>query len=159
MGQYDLAIESELGCLRRQPNSFFAHLILGWAYEQERKFPEALSELRTAVQLTNKAALTLSAFGEALAESGDRRGAIAVLEELQQRERAGYVPAYDIALIYAALGDKDRAFEWLGRAQQERSSFLPYITWDRRADSLRGDPRFSKLLGRLGLPRAAAPGS
>lgn len=159
MRQYDRAIATELNCLQREPKSFFAHVILGWAYEQKRMFPEAVSELRAAVQLASKMPFTLSAYGEALAESGDRRGAIELLAGLKERARTGYVSAYDIALIYAALGEKNRAFEWLDRAQVERASFLPYITWDRRADSLRADPRFGELLLRLGLAQTASSGS
>ena len=119
-------------------------------------FPEAVSELRQAVQLANKMAFTLSAYGEALAESGDRRGAAEVLATLQERARTEFVSAYDVSLIYAALGDRDRAFEWLDKAQAERAAFLPYVTWDRRADSLRADPRFAKLLQRLGLTQTAS---
>jgi hypothetical protein len=119
-------------------------------------FREAVSELREAVQLADKAPFTLSAYAEALAESGDRRGATVVLTELERNAKTGYVSAYDISLVYAALGDRNRAFAWLDKAQAERSAFLPYITWDRRADSLRADPRFNTLLQRLGL---AQPGS
>lgn len=118
-------------------------------------YPEAVTELREAVQLANKMAFTLSAYGEALAESGDRRGAAEVLATLQERAKTNYVSAYDIGLIYAALGDRDRAFEWLDKARAERAAFLPYITWDRRADSLRADPRFGKLLQQLGLAQTA----
>ena len=120
-------------------------------------FPEAVSELREAVKLANKMAFTLSAYGEALAESGDRRGAAEVLATLEERARTKYVSAYDIGLIYAALGDRNQAFAWLDKAQVERAAFLPYITWDRRADSLRADPRFTKLLQRLGLAQTASP--
>ncbi len=156
MRQYDRAIESELGCLQRQPKLFFAHVILGWAYEQKHMFPEALSELRQAVQITNNDSFALSAYGEALAEAGDRRGAREVVTQLQERAQTKYVSAYDMALIYAALGDKDQAFECLARAQRERDSFLPYITWDRRADSLRADSRYHKLLQQLGLTETAS---
>jgi tetratricopeptide (TPR) repeat protein len=162
--QYDRAIATELSCLRRQPKSFFAHVILGWAYEQKRMYREAVSELRAAVQRADNASFTLSAYAEALAESGDRRGATEVLARLLERAKAGYVSAYDIGLIYAALGDRNRAFEWLDKARSERAAFLPYITWDRRADSLRADPRFGILLQRLELTQtgsapAHAPGT
>ncbi len=156
MRQYDQAIESELGCLRRQPKSFFAHVILGWAYEQKRMFPEALSELRQAVQITNSASFALSAYGEALAEAGDRRGAREILTQLQERAKTGYVSAYAMGLIYAALDDKTPAFQYLERAQRERDSFLPYITWDRRADRLRADSRYLKLLQQVGLTETAS---
>ncbi len=156
MRQYDRAIASELNCLRREPKSFFAHVILGWAYEQKRMFPEALSELREATQITNNFPFTLSAYAEALAESGNRRGAMEVLKQVQERAKTKYVSSYDVGLIYAALGNKDAAFEWLEKAEVERASFLPYITWDRRADSLRDDPRFEKLLHQLGLTKIAS---
>ena len=126
-------------------------MILGWTYEQKRMFPEALAELRTAVQLSGDAPLTLASYGHALAASGDRRGAGEVLEKLLALAKARYVSAYDIAIVYAGLGDRERAFHWLDQAQRERSSFLPYITWDRRADNLRSDARFHLLLQRLGL--------
>ena len=138
-------------CLRRQPKNFFAHLILGWAYERKQMFPEALSELRETVQLTHDAPLTLAAFGEAQAESGDRRGALAVLKQLEERAKTKYVSAYDVSMIYAALGDNGRAFQWLQKAERDHASFLPYITWDRRADGLRSDPRLAALLQRMGL--------
>lgn len=114
-------------------------------------FPEALAELRTTTQLTHNAPLAEASFGEALAESGDRRAAAAVLGELQETAKTRYVSAYDVSMIYAALGDHDRAFEWLARAEHDHATFLPYITWDRRADGLRSDPRFAALLQRLGL--------
>ena len=119
-------------------------------------FPEAISNLREAARLTHDFPFVLSAYGEALAESGDRPGAKETLARLRERAKTVYVSAYDVGLIYAALGDKDQAFEWLATAQRERASFLPYITWDRRADSLRADPRFGDLLRQLDLPQAAA---
>lgn len=114
-------------------------------------FPEALVELREAARLTNNSPLLLSAYGEALAESGDRQGSLEVLGRVQQLRKDRYVSPYDVSMIYAALGKKDRAFEWLDRARRDRASFLPYITWDRRADNLRSDARFDVLLRQLGL--------
>lgn len=142
-------------CLRRQPKNFFAHVILGWAYEQKRMFPEALAELREAVKLTNGASFTVAAYGQALAASGNRRGAADTLSQLKERAKKSYVSGYDIALIYAGLGGNDEAFRWLEQAERDHASMLPYVTWDRRADPLRRDPRFAALLHVLGLPPAA----
>ena len=151
MGQYDRAINSELTCLRREPKSFWAHVILGWAYEQKKMYPQALAELQEAVKLTNAAPFTLAAYGEAVAASGDRPGALDVLAQLQEKAKLRYVSAYDISMIYAGLNDRQMAFRWLDKAEQDHASLLPYITWDRRADNLRADPRFQTLLRRLGL--------
>jgi hypothetical protein len=56
------------------------------------------------------------------------------------------VDPYQMSLIYVALGDKDRAFELLARARDERSGGIPDLKVDPRLDSLRSDPRFSELL-------------
>ena len=59
-----------------------------------------------------------------------------------------------IATVYASLGEKDKAFEYLEKAYEERSSDLPYfLKSDLRIDNLRSDPRFQDLLRRIGLPQ------
>jgi len=73
---------------------------------------------------------------------------IADLEELSKRR---YVPPYNIALIYTGLGENDRAFEWLQKAYEERSSRLVWLKVVPEVDSLRADPRFQDLLRRVGL--------
>ena len=58
-----------------------------------------------------------------------------------------------IATIYAGLGDKDRAFEFLERAYQERSWDIAwFLKADLRVDNLRSDPRFQDLVHRVGYP-------
>ena len=62
------------------------------------------------------------------------------------------MPAFHIALVYVALGDKDQAFGWLDQAYQARESTLLSLKWNPFVDSLRSDPRYTDLLGRVGLP-------
>ena len=64
----------------------------------------------------------------------------------------GYVSAYDIAIVYAGLGDNDQAMAWLGKAFSERSMFLVHLTWDARLDTLHTDPRFAEIVKQLGFP-------
>jgi adenylate cyclase len=63
-----------------------------------------------------------------------------------------YVSPYDIAFVYAGLGDKDKLFQWLNKAAEDRSTALAEIKVHPRFDKLRKDPRFQDLLRRLGLP-------
>ena len=64
---------------------------------------------------------------------------------------AGRLDPYSIAGIYARVGEKDRAFDWLNRAYQERSFPLVSLKVDPSLDNLRLDPRFQDLLGRVGF--------
>jgi len=57
-----------------------------------------------------------------------------------------------MALIHAALGEKDKAFALLNKAMAERSTFIVYSKWEPRLDPLRSDPRFTQMLKQIGLP-------
>ncbi|HZO07049.1 MAG TPA: hypothetical protein VFB52_11740, partial [Solirubrobacterales bacterium] len=83
--------------------------------------------------------------------SGRRGEALRIINELEgQAARRQVSPVY-IAKIYAGLGDKDRAFEWLRRGYAERSDHLVSLRVDPAYDSLRSDPRFVDLLRSVGL--------
>jgi serine/threonine-protein kinase len=64
----------------------------------------------------------------------------------------GQAKAYDIAEIYAWRGEKDKAFEWLDRAYQQRSSDLYGFRNNPLFASFRGDARFAALLRKMNLP-------
>ena len=64
-----------------------------------------------------------------------------------------YVAPYNVAVIYAGLGQKDEAFNWLNRAYDDRSYLLAvYLNTDSRLDTVRSDPRFDELRRRIALP-------
>ena len=74
-----------------------------------------------------------------------------ILLELEEAAEQRYVSPYDIATIYAALGEKDQAFAWLEKAYEERSGWLAYLQVNPILDNLRPDPRFASLVRRIGL--------
>jgi hypothetical protein len=63
-----------------------------------------------------------------------------------------YVPPEYIALVYAGMGDKDNAFQWLDTAIGQRS-MQSWVYPDPRIDSLRSDPRFKEVARRMGMPK------
>jgi hypothetical protein len=70
------------------------------------------------------------------------------------KSRSGEYPsAFDIAIIYGALGDKDRAFEWFTKSYEERSRQMMYLGVSPLLDDLRSDPRFAALVKKVGLVR------
>ncbi len=150
--QPDQAIEQVRKTLELDPNFFYGHLLLGWADEQKGMYQEAIAAEEKASEVSGRNALSLASLGHAYAVGGKRAQALQVIEELKERSRQSYVGAYEIAVIYVGLGDKDQAFAWLEKACQERSAWLVYLTREPRLDPLRPDPRFRELVRRVGVP-------
>ncbi|HEV2150343.1 MAG TPA: BTAD domain-containing putative transcriptional regulator [Longimicrobiaceae bacterium] len=151
-GQSGHAATESLRALRIQPESFWPELILGWAYEQEGKYPEAIAAFKDAVSHSGGSSFALAAQAHAHAVAGEEPMARTILAELLRRSRTGYVSAYDLAAVYAGLRDDEEALRWLERAFAERSSFLVNLGWEPRFRRLHADPRFRSLARRIGVP-------
>lgn len=93
----------------------------------------------------------IGALGESYALSGNRTEALAALTQLKEMSKERYVSPHCIAMIYAGLGDKDQAFEWLNKAFEARSEHLTWLKVDARMNPLRSDPRFAEMMRRVGL--------
>jgi serine/threonine-protein kinase len=151
--QWDPAIGQLRSAIELDPTFWFDHCFLGRAYEPKGRLPEAIAEFQRALELEKDNAETWSSLGHAYALSGNRAKAQKMLDHLKELSAHTWVAPYNVAVIYAGLGEKDQAFAWLDRAYKDRSYYLAvYLTTDARMDSLRSDPRFSELQRRVGLP-------
>jgi len=149
--QYDLAIEQYLKTLEMDPMFVPAHFVLGQGYEQKSMPEKAIDELKKAVSLSGGSSLYLGSLAHAYASAGKRGEAEMLLRQMNDRAQHSYVPPFDIAIIYAGLGQKDQAVLWLEKGCQERSAWMVWLKVDPRLDVLRSDPRFQGLLRRVGL--------
>ncbi|MGO8733109.1 MAG: protein kinase domain-containing protein [Terriglobia bacterium] len=144
------------GALQRtfevSPDFFFARELLGVVDLQDRKFEESIAELQAAARLSPGDDETKATLGFAYALSGRKREAQAALDELKEQSRRKYVSPRLIALVCVALDKKGEAFEWLGKAYEQRDSELPEVGVEPMFDPLRSDPRFHDLLRRMNLP-------
>ena len=147
--QYDRSLEQYRRMLEIDPNSALAHTGLCNIYIKQKKFEEALAEIRKARDLGMQRASALIGYIYAL--SGKRRHAQQVIAGLIDLSRKQYVPAMDIALIYIGLGDKDRAFEWMEKAYSDRDWAMCCIKVESIFDPIRSDPRFQNIMKRVGL--------
>src|ERR1051326_9119879 len=149
--EYDQSIAWAKKAIQMAPGVDWHHLVLGWAYEQQARLPEAIDEFKKAVELSKESEYAIAALGHAYAVSGDKAALQEILDKLGKISKDGFVSAFDMAVIYTGMGNKEEAFQWLDKAYQERSSFLVYSGWEPRLDPLRSDPRFQELLYRIGL--------
>ena len=134
----------------------FFHGIIGEAYEQKGDSQHALADLQEMVKVEKESpsrAPWLASLAHARAVFGNKKEASRLLADMTELSRRGDVPSWGFALVYTAMGDKDRAFEWLDKAYDERPSDLGWIKADPRMDPLRSDPRYRELLLRMGLPQ------
>jgi tetratricopeptide (TPR) repeat protein len=128
------------------------HQRLGWAYEQKRMFPEAIAEFQTAVAQSNRVPLAVASLAHTYALSGSLGESRKLLAELEQRSKTQFVSPYLRAIIYVGLNQKQRAIELLEEADRVNSIDLLQAKVDPKLDPLRDDPRFQKLLGKIGFP-------
>ena len=89
--------------------------------------------------------------GHTLALANRKEEARKVIDQLQERGKQRYVPPYRYAFIYAGLGDRTRALEWLEKAYEERDVRMVFLKIERGWDGLRGDAHFQAIVKRLGL--------
>jgi tetratricopeptide (TPR) repeat protein len=147
-----LAEASRIGVVS-YPNEWVEHYSLGVGYEGTGKRLEAISEYQKAIEMSNGNLDPIASLAHAYAVIGRRAEAKKILRDLGRKSKSSYVSPYMIATIYAGLGEKDRAFEFLEKAYRERD---PDISWflkaDLRIDNLRSDRRFQALLRRVGFP-------
>jgi Flp pilus assembly protein TadD len=111
---------------------------------------EGVSALERAALLAGRTSFYLAWLGWGYGCAGRRSDAEALLRELQQRSREEYVAPPFFGAIHAGLGELDRAFEWLEQGYAERNGAMMWLRWP-VWNSLRGDPRYSELMRRLGL--------
>jgi hypothetical protein len=112
---------------------------------------EAIHELETAAA-TDRSVTILEWLGGAYAAAGRTADARKIIAELTSRAEKRYVCPYEVATVYAGLGDKDSAFEWLHKGVEERADCMPWIQADSKIDPLRSDPRYAGILRAVGFP-------
>jgi serine/threonine protein kinase/Tfp pilus assembly protein PilF len=147
--QYEQAIEQLRKTLELDPNFTGLHQLLGQAYLQKSMYKEGIAEIEKELAVFPNGTGALSQLGYGYALEGKRAEAQKVLDQLNERSKQRYVSPANRAAIYAGLGEKDKAFEWLEKGFEERS--IGAIKVNPVYDPLHSDPRFADLLRRMNL--------
>ena len=149
--QFDKAIAQGLRSYELDPNFPLARHWLGMAYVATQQFDKAVSISLEVPADSPSRWLSVVVLGHAYAKMGRRADAEQQIAILRALTKSRYVRPSYIASIYAALGDRDKAFAELERSFDERDVYLNRVNSDPFMDPLRDDPRFKDLLKRLSL--------
>jgi adenylate cyclase len=155
--QYERASEVLQKIIDMEPAFVAAHSVLGNAYLQQGLYEQAMAEYQKVLELSKGVAIVETAMkaiiGHAYARWGKNSKAMKLLDEVIKASAKGTsVSSYSIAGIYAALGQRDPAFEWLNKAYEQHDVQLVSLKMDPTLDRLRSDSRFGDLERRIGLP-------
>jgi tetratricopeptide (TPR) repeat protein len=149
--QYDQAITECERALDRDPKSFLGHLGISLSYSAKGMYKEAISYAENAVAHSPDVNFLRGLLGSVYAMAGDRASAEKVIEDLIARSSTSYVGPVFFSWIYSHLDQPDKAFEYLEKACDERSCTLGLGIRFPLYGGIRSDPRFGRVLNRLGL--------
>jgi adenylate cyclase len=157
--RYDEAIAQLRKTIEMDPRFYYAHCSLGPVWQLKGQLDEGIAEYRKAVELSDDP-FALALLGQAYARAGQREEAQRILARLSEEAKSRYVHAYSFALMFLALGDKERAVDEIEQAYRERAGYdIAFIKVDPLLDDLRGNPRFEALVQKVFAPKKAEAGS
>jgi tetratricopeptide (TPR) repeat protein len=148
---YDSAAAHAQKALELEPSSGLGVVMLGLAEAHGGKKEAVRRLLQNAPPGVPMDAGARAAVAYMRALTGEQAEARRAAAELEAESRQRYVPPIWVVFLYAGLGDKERAFTWLDKAYQERSTWLIYLKEFPDFDPLRSDPRFQELLKKVNL--------
>jgi len=151
MGQYDEAMETALTTLEIDPGFVPVHRLISLAYTGKGMYEEAINETIKWGSLTGNKIKTDVALAYIYAVSGREDHAREIIENTGIEKILSSNDYRGVALVYAALGETDEAFEWLEKSYQKHEESLCSIGIDPKFDSIRDDPRFNEILKKVGL--------
>jgi TolB-like protein/Tfp pilus assembly protein PilF len=147
--RYDEAISQVGKAIEIDPHSYLAHYYLGQIYQLQGHLTEAIVEYQKAVELDDDPQ-ALAFLGQAQARIGQHDKAQKILSRMTEEAKSRYVSAYSFALMFIALGDKERAIDALERAYREgAANDIITIRVDPMLEDLRGQPRFEALAEKI----------
>ncbi len=157
--RYDEAITHYRRALELDPYFAWTHMFMAQTLEQTGQIAEALREFEITIQLSRGSHYARAMMAHAQAVSGGRSTALRMVSDLHGGSTQKHIPSYDIAAVYAALGDPRKTITWLDRACREHNMKVFTLAQDPRFDPVRKIPAFRHLIHQVGLnSTAAAPG-
>ena len=150
-GQPEEAVNRIRAAIDLDPNFYLSHSIAGGIYRARKMNDESLAEYRLAKSLSPDQTWSDVGLVDTLIQIGKADEARAILKQMLDRSKTRFVPPFNIALVYAHLGETDKALEWLERGYQQRDPKMTFLKGEPRLKNIRDDPRFRDLMQRVGF--------
>jgi adenylate cyclase len=159
LGDYGAAIRRYEETLRHDPDFILAPWFLGPALVQAEEYERAIEVCQEWIPRVRRRNGLTALLAYAQARADRREEALATLSRLERLPLGKEVAPDHLALVYIGLGDTDRAFESLDVALRQRSWYLVFLNVDPAFEPLRSDPRFARLVSKVGLDNLPGPAS
>jgi len=153
--RYEESLAYLRSALELDPDHFLLHFRIGLVHAQTGAHRQAIEEMEYSVALSGRSTETLTGLAQAYGAAGARRQMEAIVAELDQQHAHRYASPYNLARVFAAAREPDKAFSRLERAYAERNPDLIELGAEPVFDPLRSDARFGDLLRRIGWPAVA----
>jgi len=150
-GETEASIRLHQETLRSAPEFYLAHYHLAFAYLDSNLLDEAETHCEKAVSLSHENSLTLSQQGVLQSALGNNSAVQETLNKLLQMKAEKYISSVNIASVYAASDNEEKAIEWLETALEEHDPNLTWIKFDKEFEFLGRKPRFQIILQEVGL--------
>jgi len=149
--EYQRAVDECDKAKQLDPEYFMLHFIAGRAYMRLNEHAKAIAHLKQARTETGEMPLMDAALGLAYAVSGKKAETMKLAEAFKAAAKKRYIPPTYFGMLFAGLGDKDKAMIWLEKAYDDRADGLTWLNVEPMLDEVRSDPRFQNLIRKIGL--------
>jgi tetratricopeptide (TPR) repeat protein len=124
---------------------------IGELYNAQGRYEEAITPLKQSAELSVSGHY-LAMLGYAYAHANRREEAMAILKNLQNRSDSGLLSGFNLAAVYLALGEKEKALSQLEKGYEQHDGWLKELKAWPWFDSLQNEPRYRDLLKRMNFP-------
>ena len=149
--EYQRAVDECEKAKQLDPEYFMLHFIAGRAHMRLNNYAKAIAHLKASRTGTGEFPLMDAALGLAYAVSGKKGLTAKMAEQFKAAAKKRYIPPTYFGMLFAGLGDKDKAMTWLEKAYDDRADGLTWLNVEPMLDEVRNDPRFQDLIRRIGL--------
>jgi pentatricopeptide repeat protein len=148
---FDRSLDMLKNIEESDPDFPIVYICLMDVYGQKGMYEEAIAAGEKMLSMGLRATSTLGILGAYCSRADEKERSMELLSELKERSKKGYVSSFWMGVVYYFFGDLDKAFEWFEKAYDEQDGNLMFITAPPPFKSIWPDPRYKKLLTKMGL--------